>query len=292
MAKKFPFALVDAFTTVPLGGNPCAVIFAADSLSDAEMLALAREMNQSETAFVLKSREYDLKARYFTPEKEIPLAGHPTIATIFACIDAGVIDGNRDSFQLELNEGPIAVEIRSHGDRPLIKMFQRKPVFSEIHDPSIVMPIFGLRPDDVMPNAPIQTVSTGTRQLMIPVKSQEALKRMALDIDRYKSYREKMNFFSPHLFCLQGISADATTFARHPGLQPTEDPFTGSSTGGMAAHLWHHGLLETPTFIAEQGHWMGRPGRAFVEVIGDRKNIETVVVAGQAVSLIKGELSL
>ena len=71
-----------------------------------------------------------------------------------------------------------------------------------------------------------------------------------------------------------------------------EDPFTGSATGGMAAYLWHYGLIEKPTFIAEQGHWMNRPGQAQVEVIGTRDDIQTVKVGGPAVTVIKGELSI
>jgi trans-2,3-dihydro-3-hydroxyanthranilate isomerase len=105
--------------------------------------------------------------------------------------------------------------------------------------------------------------------------------------------RERSDFFSPHLFCLQGIKNGAT-FACHFGVPPDimEDPFTGSATGGMAAYLWHHGLIDSATFIAEQGHWMGRPGEAFVEVVGPRDEIETVKVGGSAVTVLRGELTI
>jgi trans-2,3-dihydro-3-hydroxyanthranilate isomerase len=102
------------------------------------------------------------------------------------------------------------------------------------------------------------------------------------------------DFFSPHLFCLTGATQAGHTFARHFGTPPDifEDPFTGSATGGMAAYLWRYDLIEHPRFIAEQGHWMNRPGQATVEVIGPRDEIETVKVGSAAVTVLRGELVL
>jgi trans-2,3-dihydro-3-hydroxyanthranilate isomerase len=156
------------------------------------------------------------------------------------------------------------------------------------------MPIFGLSVNDLLPGNPIQTVSTGTPQLMVPVRDLEVLRRIQVNQAAYKEYRTRSDFFSPHLFCLEGITPKGRTFARHPGVPPDalEDPFTGSATGGMAAYLWHHSLIEEPKFIAEQGHWMNRPGQATVEVIGPREEIETVKVGGQAVTVMRGELIL
>ncbi len=184
--------------------------------------------------------------------------------------------------------------MKIEGGHRLIRMFQRKPVFGEKHDPKTVLPLFGLKGGDLLPGAVIQTVSTGTRQLMVPLKSHDSLRRLTMDPTAYRKYRAKMDFFSPHFFCLTGIRADARTFARHLGVPPDtmEDAFTGSATGGMAAYLWKYGLIKRASFIAEQGHWMGRPGRAFVEVIGSREDIQSVIVAGAAVTTINGELNL
>lgn len=293
----YPFMQVDAFTTKPLEGNACAVVFEADSLDDATRLAIAREMNLSETAFVVRSEVADFGARYFTPAEEIPLAGHPTIATIHALIETGrlKLSGEHTTISLELKVGPIRVEIDSQaGQSPQIVMSQKKPQFLRIHDPVEVMPAFGLSPDDALPTVPIQTVSTGTPQLMIAVKSLDVLRRIQINIPAYTQLRENGDWFSPHLFCLQGATSEGQTFARHFGLPPDtmEDPFTGSATGGMAAYLWHHGLIESPRFVAEQGHWMQRPGQALVDVVGTRDNIETVKVGGQAVTVLRGELVL
>ncbi len=292
---KFSYMLVDAFTDRPLTGNPCAVIFDTEALSEATMQALAREMNLSETAFVRRSKIADFGVRYFTPAVEIPLAGHPTIATTLALIDSGrlPLQGNHTMIKLELKVGPIAVEIFSAGGKVLrIVMTQKKPQFLATYAPGKVLPAFGLNADDALPGAPLQTVSTGTPQLMVPVRNLATLRRAQLDIPAYNQLRAQSDFFSPHLFCLQGFTPEGQTAARHFGTPPDtiEDPFTGSATGGMAAYLWHHGLIDKPQFIAEQGHGMSRPGQAMVEIVGPRNDIQTVKVGGGAVAIIRGEL--
>src|SRR5215212_2451086 len=293
----FPFMQVDAFTDQPLGGNPCAIVFDADTLDDATMLAIAREMNLSETAFVVRSSVADVGARYFTPAEEIPMAGHPTIATIFALIETGrlALTSELTTIMLELRVGPIRVDIQaSQGLVQQIIMTQKKPQFLATYAAAEVLPAFGLVPEDLLPNAPIQTVSTGTPQLMIALRDHAALERIQLNIPAYARLRSTADFFSPHLFCLGGVSPAGQTFARHFGLPPDamEDPFTGSATGGMAAYLWHYRLIYGPRFVAEQGHWMQRPGQANVELVGPPDDIESVRVGGQAVTVLRGELVL
>jgi trans-2,3-dihydro-3-hydroxyanthranilate isomerase len=188
--------------------------------------------------------------------------------------------------------GVIKVDVFSEGGEITnIVMNQKKPEFFRTYSPEEVMPVFGLSPEDLYPGAVIQTVSTGTPQLMVPVKDIEVLKRVSLDIPGYMDLRQRGDFFSPHLFVLQGLTEEGDTFARHFGVPPDtpEDPFTGSATGGMAAYLWHHGLIKGPTFVAQQGHWMARPGVAQVEAVGPPEDIETVRVGGQAVLVLKGE---
>jgi trans-2,3-dihydro-3-hydroxyanthranilate isomerase len=291
---KFPFMQIDAFTDRPLGGNPCAVLFDTDDLDAETMLAIAKEMNLSETAFIRESEVADYGARYFTPAVEIPLAGHPTIATVFALLESGrlTFKGKPKEISLELKDGPIKVEvIPEEGGGVQILMSQRKPQFLNTYKASEIMPIFGLTSEDVLPDVPIQTVSTGTPQLMIPLVSLEALQRVLMDVPAYSELLDRSDFFSPHLFVVEGITDAGETFARHFGVPPDtpEDPFTGSATGGMAAYLWRYGLIERPTFVAEQGHWMGRPGIASVEVIGPPEEIENVKVGGRAVTVLTGE---
>lgn len=294
---SYPLLQVDAFTDRPLGGNPCAVVLDADGLDTATMLAIAREMNLSETAFVRRSQVADFGVRYFTPAEEIPLAGHPTLATAYALVDTGrlALAAPCTTITLELKVGPIPVEIFATGSRvERIVMTQKKPVFMATYAPEAVLPAFGLKAEEALPGYPLQTVSTGTPQLMVPLRSLEALRRAEMNIPAYKALRARGDFFCPHLFCLQGATPAGTTFARDFGVPPDtlEDPFTGSATGGMAAYLWHYGLLERPTFIAEQGHWMGRPGQASVEIVGPRQDIAAVKVGGGAITVVRGELHI
>jgi len=258
---------------------------------------VAREMNLSETAYVRRSSVADFGARYFTPAEEIPLAGHPTIATTFALWEWGrlALTGPITHFTLELRVGPIPIEVHAENDQVRqIVMSQKPPKFLSTYDPGDVLPAFGLSSDDALPGVPIQTVSTGTPQLMVPLRSHEALRRAYPDQAAYGRLRAASDFFSPHLFCLGGATEAGQTFARHFGTPPDtpEDPFTGSATGGMAAYLWHYGLIGETRFVAEQGHWMNRPGSATVEVIGLPDAIETVKVGGAAVTVIRGTVTL
>jgi trans-2,3-dihydro-3-hydroxyanthranilate isomerase len=295
--STYPFMLVDAFTDRALGGNACAVVFEADDLDDGLRQSIAREMNLSETAFVQRAQSADVGARYFTPSREIPLAGHPTIATVFALFESGRLsfDGPLTRISLELKVGPIDVEVHApDGRAERVVMSQMRPEFLARYEPRDLLPVFGLSPDDAIPGVTPQTVSTGTPQLMIPVRSHDALRRIRVDADAYVALQAGGDFFSPHVFALGGVTDAGATFARHVGALPggAEDPFTGSATGGMAAYLWHYELIDTPSFVAEQGHWMGRPGKAFVEVVGARDAIETVKVGGEAVTVVRGELDL
>lgn len=289
----YPFMQVDAFSERALAGNPCAIVFDADDLDEATMQAIAQEMNLSETAFVLRSTVADVRARYFTPEEEIPLAGHPTIATVFALFETGrlALQNEHTTIQLELRDGPIPVEVIARAGRVVrVVMTQRKPQFLATYEAAEVLPVWGLPPEAALSGVPIQTVSTGTPQLMVPLASLDDLRRLNLDEAAYHRLRAAADFFSVHLFCLQGATPAGQTFARH--LVPFEDPFTGSATGGMGAYLWRYGLIQQPTFVAEQGHWMGRPGQATVEVVGSREEIETVKVGGSAVTILRGDLSI
>ena len=303
------FMQVDAFTAQPLGGNPCAIVFDADDLTTECMQAIAKENNLSETAFVLESDVADVGARYFTPDEEIPLAGHPTIATIFALAATGRIPvnkigepGSTTRIMLQLPAGVLPIDLewsaeagsdQARGVDKVI-MSQLTPNFGATFSPEEILPIFGLKPEDSLPAAPIQVVSTGTPQLMIPVRNHDALLRLALNAAEYVAFREREKFFSPHVFCLDGATELGDTFARHVvasrGGSTFEDPFTGSATGGMGAYIWQHGLIKSPKFVAEQGHWMGRPGHATVELVGQPDAIETVKVGGSATTIIRGQL--
>jgi trans-2,3-dihydro-3-hydroxyanthranilate isomerase len=292
--KKYQFMQVDVFTQVPLEGNPCAVVFDADDLNDEKMLAIAREMNLSETAFVKASRTADFRFHYFTPKEEIPLAGHPTVATVHALVESGRIKFKSKpiSTSIELSAGIIRVDVDPVAHGFLVTMYQLKPQFLRIYPAEEVMPLFGLNEKDCKNGVPIQTVSTGTPMLMVPVATLSALKKAEMLVSEYVHYKKEGDFFSPHLFCLEGLTAEGDTFARHFGVPPDtyEDSFTGSASGSMLAYMWRYRLIDKKRITAQQGHWMQRPGQAQLEVVGEPDSIETVKLIGSAVTVIQGEL--
>lgn len=294
---SLPLLLVDAFTEQPFAGNACAVVLDAGGLSRELMQRIAREMNQSETAFVLGGSGTRFDVRYYTPGEEIPLAGHPTIATTAALADAGrlVPTGPRTEVTFALRDGPISIgyEKRPAG-LPRVVMTQRRPEFLQTLDRAAVAPVVGLKASDLLTDAPVQVVSTGTPQLMIPVATADALRRARLDVPAYVALRAREKFFSVHLFVLEGATPRGRTFARHFGVPPdhTEDPVTGSATGGMGAYLFHHRLVREQDFLAEQGHWMGRPGAVEVHLEGTPDDVRSVSVGGPAVVVARGTLEV
>ncbi|HUM11428.1 MAG TPA: PhzF family phenazine biosynthesis protein [Myxococcaceae bacterium] len=294
---SLPLLLVDAFTDRPFTGNACAVVLDAGGLSREVMQAIAREMNQSETAFVLGGSGTRFDVRYYTPGEEIPLAGHPTIATTAALADAKRLlpTGVRTEVTFVLRDGPISIAYEKPGSaQARVVMTQRRPEFRQTLDRAAVASIFGLGPSDLRTDAPVQVVSTGTPQLMIPVASLDALRRARLDVPHYVVLRGKESFFSVHLFVLEGATPRGRTFARHFGVPPdhTEDPVTGSATGGMGAYLFHHQLVRERDFVAEQGHWMGRPGLVEVHLEGTPEDVRSVSVGGPAVVVARGTLEV
>jgi len=290
---SFPFFQVDAFASEPLHGNPCAVVLDADPLTGDQMQAIAREQNLSETAFILRSDRADVRARYFTPAEEIPLAGHPTIASIHTLVEADriMLTGERTRISLELKAGIVSVDVLSAEGQPReIVMTQLKPKFLSTVPYDNAASVFGLSTEDFVTGKPVQVVSTGTPQLMVLVRELDCLRKIQVDVDALTKLRRKHLFFSAHLFA----QIASGTFARHFAGPPDvfEDPFTGSATGGMGAYLWHYGLIDVPDFLASQGTWMQRPGQARVRVLGPRNDISAVQVGGEAVTVIAGTLHL
>ncbi len=294
---SYPFDWVDAFTEQPFGGNACAVFHDAGDISVEDRLRLVRETSLSECAYLVGSDRADFGARYYLATREIPMAGHPTIATVASLVHRGLVDlaSGRASFTLEVGAGVLPIEVVAReGRAPLITMTQRRPEFGPVQDPGRVAACVGLTAGDIV--HPPQIVSTGTPFCVTLLRDHAALRRARLDPAALHDWRAgagDAGLMEPFLVTLGGAEGGGT-FARLmlPPPMPPEDPFTGSATGCMAAYLWRHGLIGGPRFTAEQGHWMGRPGRAEVEVLGPPQAIEGVRVAGSGVVLMEGTLRL
>lgn len=292
---EYQVKIVDAFTSRRYAGNPCGVVTRAEGLAEPEMQAIARELNASETAFVTASTAADFQVRFFTPLREIPLAGHPTIATMHALVEDGRIPVGADVTRVtqEVQAGVLPVALgRDEAGHVRVVMTQATPSFGDELDPVETSAALGISPDDLLPGVPLQVVSTGTLQAMVPVRSLAVLQRIQPDAGALRRLEQRHGHFGLHAFALETFDPAAATHARHFAASAgiPEDPVTGSASGGMAAFLWRHGLLRGPAFRAEQGHIMGRPGIVEVEVEGDGSNPTVVRVAGTAVTVLTGTI--
>ncbi len=293
----YSFDWVDAFADRPFGGNGCVVVHDAGDLPVDRRLALVRETSLSECAFLVPSQSADFGVRYYLANREILMAGHPTVATVVSLLSRGLVtlrDG-RAGFTLEVGAGVLPIEVRAPaGAAPLVTMTQPRPQFGARHDPAAIAAIYGLEAGDIL-GAP-RTVSTGTGFCIAVLRDKAALRRAVLDSGALAAYLDHAtaDFFEPFLVTLGGETDRGDVFSRLllPPPLPAEDPFTGSATGCMAAYLWAEGLIERPRFVAEQGHWLGRPGCAEVEVIGPRDDISGVRVGGHGHVLMTGTLNL
>jgi PhzF family phenazine biosynthesis protein len=291
MASDYPFMWVDAFTDTAMGGNPCAVVFDADDIPVETRIAYVRETGLVECAYLQRSDKADFGARYYMATKEILLAGHPTIATCAALEKAGMLAG-RDSFTLEVGAGVIPIDIARGGGATTFTMTQFAPKFGREYPPADIAGLLDLAAGDILGTP--QTVSTGTAFCVTRLRDHDALRRAKLDLVAFAAIKPSTDFNEPYLCVTEGFTEMGGTSARMMMLPPlpAEDPFTGSATGCMACYLWAKGLIDAPRFIAEQGHWMGRPGRAEVEVLGPRDGITGVRVGGSGVVLMDGKVRL
>ena len=284
----YPCDWVDAFTDRAFTGNGCAVVHGADTLDLDTRLALVRETSLTECAYIVASDRADFGARYYLRHREIPMAGHPTVATVASLLHRGLVARGQD-FTLEVGAG--VMPIRVHGDGR-IEMRQPAPVFGTAFAPEVIAPIVGLAAEDVVGTPRI--TSTGSPFCITLLRDRAALARARLDAQALADWRAGLgpqgNLIEPYLVTLTDEGTHARLLLPPPG--PTEDPFTGSATGCAACWLWAEGYLPRPDYVATQGDEMGRPGRAWVRVLGPRDAIEGVSVAGHGHVLISGSLLL
>ncbi|WP_170769033.1 PhzF family phenazine biosynthesis protein [Ruegeria lacuscaerulensis] len=287
----FDFDWVDAFTDRAFGGNGCAVVHNAAHLSETTCMAYVQETSLVECTFTGPSDVADIRVRYFLASREIPFAGHPTIATVAAMRSRGLFQG--DALKLETGAG--IVDIRLNGDE--IEMTQIAPQFGAQVPVELVAETIGLPTDAII--SPPQFVSTGLPFCITVLRDHAALRAAKLVEGPLREVAAKAGFSGsdmaePFLVALQGATGAGDTFSRLllAPPSPPEDPFTGSATGAMAAYLWKYGLMDKDSFIAEQGHDMGRPGQATVTRVGPPEAMTGIKVAGRGHVLMRGQVDL
>jgi trans-2,3-dihydro-3-hydroxyanthranilate isomerase len=287
------FYTLDVFTNNRFEGNPLAVFTDGDGLSDDQMLAIAREMNLSETVFVQKPTEEEALARLriFTTKEELKLAGHPVIGTWFLLAELGVVpaqDGGVHILQ-ETGAGVLPVEIRFKDGRPQrVTMTQKEAIFkpAKINKKKLAAAL-GLAPKDFDPNLQPEFVSTGIFNLMVPLRNRAALGKIAMNMTELRRLQGK-NATMAYCFALGG---NGKAFSR--GMLPWElyeDAATGSAAGSLGAYLVRNGKLAPGhTLSVVQGSEMGRPSQIEVEVTQSGKKL-VPRVSGAAVKVFEGTI--
>lgn len=293
LMRRFRYVVVDVFTEVPFAGNPLAVFLEPQGLSPDEMQVLARELNLSETAFVFAS-ERDASAarvRIFTPRAEIPFAGHPTIGSAFALIEAGRIPAA--DFVLDEKIGPIAIRLERARD-PFIAWLRTPPLsFGRRFDRAACVRALGLAEDDLLGDYPVEAVSAGNPFLYVPLRDPATVDRAALEPAAMRRAVDDPAGDEVFVFAPTSEGVYARMFA--PALGVSEDSATGSATGPLGAYLAKHGLIpnvDGTRFRNEQGVKMRR--RSLIHGILRLRNgaLETVEVGGSAVSVIEATVTV
>jgi trans-2,3-dihydro-3-hydroxyanthranilate isomerase len=293
--RSYRYIVVDVFTEVAFRGNPLAVFPDAAGLSDSEMQTLARELNLSETSFVLPAASPDAAARVriFTPNSEMEFAGHPTIGTAYALCALGRIPAGAGSFVLEENIGPIPIRLERRAD-PFLAWLQTPPIhFGERYDRAACAQALGLGAEDLLGDYPAQVVTAGNPFLFVALRDPGAVDRAELDVRGIE--RAAPSFAANGVFVFAPVATGvyARMFAPMSGIR--EDPATGSATGPLAAYLVEYGLIEKRDglrIINEQGTKMQR--RSLIHAllhVADGK-LRTVEIGGSAVKVVEATVEV
>jgi trans-2,3-dihydro-3-hydroxyanthranilate isomerase len=295
-----PYLHYDVFTRDALAGNQLAVFLDGRGLVTATMQAIAREMNFSESVFVLPPEQQGTqrRLRIFTPAVEMPMAGHPTIGSAFAMAQAGVVQPGCSTFVFGLNVGPVPVDLEWAGSQlQFAWMTQARPTFGRIVDGAPVTAAIGLELRDLLPNRPLQVVSCGVEYLLVPLRDGSSVHRAATDPGALRRLGSATGVTMP-LYLFAPAPAGATALECRmfaPGLGVLEDPATGSAAGPVGCYVVRHGLVsgdDAQRIVVSQGVAMGRPSRIHVAITGTAAAITVVKVGGEAVLVGEGALIL
>lgn len=286
----YAFEYWDVFTKRRFTGNPLAVFTNAAGLEAADMSAIARETNLSETTFVFRRPAPEesakgIRTRIFTPVTEYDFAGHPTLGTAMSLWRRGM-----SKVVLELNVGPVPVDYRVNGDGMYGEMLQPEPKFAEVHEPAAIAKLIGLPAGELDTRHPIQNVSTGRPNLVVLLKSLGALKALRLDwtaVNDYFAAGDKARSF----YFLTAETERGGRFRARKLTPRTEDPVTGSAAGSAIAWLVSHKLVASgERVMIEQGADVSRPGELYVSAEAAGAGATRVKVGGYCVKCWAGSM--
>lgn len=293
--NKMEFYILDVFAEEKYAGNQLAVVLDAASLSDDAMQKIAREMNYSETTFILsdapKDGGYDV--RIFTPKEEVPFAGHPTLGTAFV-IRNEIMSESAEKVVLNLKVGQIPVTVGRNGDGDsMLWMRQNEPVFDQVIEPAWIASVLSLDESDIDDRFPVQEVSTGLPVIIVPLKSLDAAKRAKIKRDEYFELIEEMQAKAVLVYCPETYDPkndlNVRVFVDYYGIP--EDPATGSANGCLAGYLVKHSYFGTDRIDirVEQGYEIARPSLLYLKAGQNQEQID-ISVGGKVVMVAKGQL--
>lgn len=292
--EKLTFYIVDVFAERRYAGNQLAVFRNASGISDSEMQLIAKEMNYSETTFILSDEErnggYDV--RIFTPSTELPFAGHPTLGTAYV-IQRDIVKEAINAIVLNLKVGQIPVTFNySEGHVDTLWMKQLQPVFGQTFDADLISQILNLESRCIDDQFPVQDVSTGAPCIVVPLKTLDALRRARISRRKYYELIKEIQAKTLLIFCPETYNKEndlnVRFFADYFGVP--EDPATGSANGCLAGYLVKHRYFRRDqiNIRVEQGFEIGRPSLLFLKAEAKTGKID-VHVGGKVVLIAKGE---
>jgi trans-2,3-dihydro-3-hydroxyanthranilate isomerase len=288
------FYIIDVFAEEKYSGNQLAVFRNVSGLSDNDMQRFAKEMNFSETTFILSEEEraggYDV--RIFTPEEELPFAGHPTLGTAFV-IQREIIKEPVEKLALNLKVGQIPVTFSYKDGQPdLMWMRQNPPTFGKTLDIKQLAEVLALDEGDFEDEFPIQEVSTGVYALIVPLKTLETVKKASVVKDKYFDLIKTIESLGILIFAPETYESERDLNVRFfaDALGIPEDPATGSANGCLAGYLVKHRYFDKDNFDikVEQGYEIGRPSLLYLRA-EDKDGLIDVHVGGKAAMVARGE---
>ncbi|WP_033544097.1 PhzF family phenazine biosynthesis protein [Planococcus sp. CAU13] len=304
--ESLHYTLADVFTDRLFGGNQLAVVEGRDGLTGELMQKIAREMNLSETVFVFPPANFEniRRLRIFTPQMELPIAGHPTIGAAFVLASSGEVETKEgpNDWVLEEEIGKIPVTVHKNaGQITKVEMNQPLPDFSEpFTKRTLAANLLSAAKEELHPDLPVQTVSSGVPFLFIPMRSLQAVQQIDFRQDLWERHFS-MNPDTRHIFAFttETETAEAAVHGRMfaPAMGISEDPATGAASGPLGAYLVEHGVLSADadgvcTFRSEQGYEMGRPSTVEITVTINAGHIDGVKIGGNSVIVGRGQLFL
>ncbi len=267
-----------AFPKGEFGGNNAGVVLDSDDLKEKEMKSIAKEVGYSETAFVMKSENADFKVRFFTPISEVDLCGHATIATFNLMRDLGLLEEKK--YTQETKAGILNIDIK----KEMVFMEQPAPIFSEIIDKKDIYSCFKNK-NFIHDKLPIQVVSTGMREIFLPVKNFETLNSLTPDFEEIIETSIKHQVIGIHAFSLsEEVDAYGRNFAPIVGIK--EESATGTSNGALGCYLSKH-VTNRRKYILRQGYSMDLPSEIITHLEFTKRGISKVWVGGSATQIIE-----